>query len=69
MNGNISPVKRILRAGSFSLEKTGSEELIHVYEYLMGGSKDDRARLLIEIPNERTRGNGHRLKNFQQSHW
>lgn len=48
--------KQRLRAETLpSNERALEGDLTHVYKYLIGGSKDDRARLLVP-PSNRTRG-------------
>lgn len=47
----ISPWKRRLR-----------EDLVDVYEYLMGGNEEDGARVFSGVSSDRTRGNERKLK-------
>lgn len=37
--------------------------LINAYKYLKEGGKEDRVRLVSDMPNDRTRGDGHKLKH------
>lgn len=36
-------------------------DLIKIYNYLMGKCQEDGAKLLVVVPNDRTRGNRHKL--------
>lgn len=43
-------------------EEMSQEDLVNVYTYLMGGSKEYRVRIFTVLPSQRTRGSKHKLK-------
>lgn len=55
--------ERLRELGLFNLQQRRlGEVLIRLYEYLMGGSTGDGARLFSLVPRDWPRGNRHKLK-------
>lgn len=46
-------------------EEEAQGDLTKVYIYMMGENEEERTRLALVVPNDRTRGSGHKIQAHQ----
>jgi len=60
---HLSYKERLRDLGFFSLKKRRLRgDLRNASKYLQGGGQEDGAKLFPVVPSDRTRGNGHKVK-------